>query len=135
MELPIHWTFAHEVLIKIVKIISHSSPLQAEWSQVSQAFFIRIFLHFPNHLCSPLWDSRYKFFVFLEQRNPELNTVFHMWAHQDKLEWKDHLPQLASHIHFYAKDIIGPLGNKGIMGYGKPADYHNTLVLLHRTPF
>jgi len=85
-------TFGADLIcVSIVKILSQSSLLWPEESQVSQPFLVREMLQAPNHLCWPTTGLSGSSLSF-EQRSAELDTVLQMWPHQSRVEGEDHLP-------------------------------------------
>jgi len=65
------------------EIPSQPFLLQIEQPQVSQPLLVREMLQALNHFCIPLLDSLQQFPVFLELKNPEMDTVLQVWPHQD----------------------------------------------------
>jgi len=94
---PIHLTPTNGIFININKILSQSSPLQAELSRGSRPFRIQEVLQTPHRLGGPPLGSLYKFPVLLELRSTEADTSILMWPQQGRAEGEGRLPPPAGH--------------------------------------
>ncbi|KAK4830718.1 hypothetical protein QYF61_013168 [Mycteria americana] len=98
------------------KVCLEPSLLQAKQTQLSQPIFVGEVLQPSDHLHGSCLDSLQQDHVLLMLGAPELDAVLQVRSHQSRVEEKNHLPQPADHVSFYAaQDTVGFLGCKCIL--------------------
>ena len=83
------------IFINTNKILSQSSFLKAEQTQVTHSFLTGEMLQALYHLCGPLLDSLQEISVFFVPWSPELDTIVQVRLDQARVEGENHLPWLS----------------------------------------
>ncbi len=81
-----------KIFININRILSQSSFLKAEQTQITQPFLIGEMLQPPYYLCGPPLDSFQEIPVFFVPGSPELDALLQVRPDQGRVEREDHLP-------------------------------------------